>query len=302
MMNIVFCCDKNDFKPAIISMISVLESNKDVNIYLLSDYIDTEVIEKVESHYSTHINCVNIDYTRLKQVTGVKAAYLKILIPEVLPELAKALYLDSDVIVFDKLDELYNTDIECVGACRNINDYNHETLLHPVMLNGKKREHKDYKCYFNSGVLLINCDYWRKNNISNCVISENIINPDVFCDQDALNAVCKDIVTELPLKYNIKTNFWLNNSIQSMLLTIPNIIEYMYEPVILHYATRQKPWGIIGWVGPWKKYYDIFISIVGEKYIMQHVEYDIKPGTVIKIQEISDRVNNYNKIKFKYWQ
>ncbi|WP_202799349.1 glycosyltransferase, partial [Treponema sp. JC4] len=99
-------------------------------------------------------------------------AYLRFFIEKKLPsDVHKVLYFDCDIIVVDSLMELYETDIsdfslaaafdvECDDICR----YNR--LDYPF---------KDG--YFNSGVMLINLDYWRKHSISEKALKFVMENP-----------------------------------------------------------------------------------------------------------------------------
>ena len=82
------------------------------------------------------------------------------------------------------MDSLWNIDIanNSVGAVPDI------TLTYDI----RSYNRLDYEMelgYFNSGVLLINLDYWRKNSLSTIILE--YINENVeklkFHDQDALN-------------------------------------------------------------------------------------------------------------------
>ena len=77
--------------------------------------------------------------------------YYRILIPELLSDYAKVLYLDCDILIQRDISALYDTNISkyMVGAIKNpphkdITSYKHNTL------------HIDENLYFNSGILLFN--------------------------------------------------------------------------------------------------------------------------------------------------
>lgn len=107
------------------------------------------------------------------------------------------LYLDSDTICLDDISELFEYDLKnyAFGAVTGwAPEYRKENL-------GLKH----YTLYCNTGVLLINMDYWRKNNITRQLIEfHNNIDIDVLerNDQDVINAVLKNKWLKLPLKYN----------------------------------------------------------------------------------------------------
>jgi lipopolysaccharide biosynthesis glycosyltransferase len=86
--------------------------------------------------------------------------------------------------------------------------------------------------YFNSGVLLINLSFWRKNNVAERAISFVRNNPDKvqYWDQDALNAILINQWVELPTCWNWQ--YWWRTSYP----------ETEQEPAIVHFITSDKPW------------------------------------------------------------
>ena len=95
----------------------------------------------------------------------------------------RALYLDVDIVVNGRIDDLYNTEIS-------------NTFLAAVDNTGIYYNHQDLEMaysakYFNSGVMLINLEYWRAYNVKEKVIEFVGRKPDViqFVDQDGLNSV-----------------------------------------------------------------------------------------------------------------
>ena len=160
--------------------------------------------------------------------------YYRLFIPTVFHEYDKVLYLDSDLIVCDDLTELYNTDIKDFYACAvHEPKYFFRSVL---VLNNKRIKIEDYlvnklnitdKSYFNSGVMLLNLDEMRKNNIqekSLAFLSEKY--PFAFCDQCVLNSILHGKVKFLDKKYNIFYSIFPTNN----------------KPSVLHYTGAQKPW------------------------------------------------------------
>ncbi|MBQ8887744.1 MAG: radical SAM protein [Candidatus Gastranaerophilales bacterium] len=159
-----------------------------------------------------------------------RVAYYRIALSSVLPkECTKVLYLDPDTIIQSNLSDLFDTDISSysLGAV--------------CMLDN----------YFNSGVLLINLDYWRKHNIQDMFfqsISSN--SSEIDChDQDVLNNVLAGTWFKLQLKYNAGNNIFriLNRSkanSEPLVYKDEEIREAKENPVIIHYAGsfHYKPW------------------------------------------------------------
>jgi len=149
-----------------------------------------------------------------------REAFYRISIPDILDQkIERALYLDSDMIIKGDLQELWHNE--------KLEHYFLGAVEDPVNFAGITLP-KGYR-YFNSGVLLMNLEMWRKKNISSKVLEFINQNPEKikWWDQDALNAVLYD--KWLPLDY--KWNY------QVYRMGHMNI-----EPVIIHFNTDVKPW------------------------------------------------------------
>ena len=155
-----------------------------------------------------------------------------------LPEIVsadKVLYLDCDIIVRDSLSELFATDLTDL-ACGVVEDQCGDDIrLHnPIRMFSK---------YFNSGVLLMNLDYWRNNHVADKLVLwiENFDGRLMCPDQDALNVVLEGKVKFLDYKYNYQQGFygdlmWLRAD------KWPAIKEARENPVVVHYTSGEKPW------------------------------------------------------------
>ena len=160
--------------------------------------------------------------------------YYRLFIQTVFSKYDKVLYLDSDLVVCDDLTELYNTDIKdfYVAAISEPKYFFKFTLT----LNDKKIKLEDYltnklnisnKSYFNSGVMLLNLDKMREDNIqekSIVFLSKNY--PFAFVDQCVLNSILHGKVKFLDRKYNVFYSIFPANNM----------------PSILHFPGAEKPW------------------------------------------------------------
>ena len=133
---------------------SIYARNQDIKTYIINPDIPHEWFMNI-NRYLKELNSevidLKIDLSRFKDMPNPenrisKMVYGKFLIPELIKEY-KVLYLDSDVIVDQNLDQLFETNIE-------------DRPLYTVV---------DYfnPGQFNSGVLLINNRFWYNNNIGN---------------------------------------------------------------------------------------------------------------------------------------
>lgn len=115
-----------------------------------------------------------------------KAAFYRLLLPDLKPDIDKAIYLDVDLVVNLDIKELFNQDMGdyIIGAIyEECNEKYHSiSTKKNLEINIK---HK----YFNSGVLLIDCKKWRENNITQKLKDTYDRNEEkiMFHDQDILN-------------------------------------------------------------------------------------------------------------------
>ena len=105
------------------------------------------------------------------------------------PEYEKAIYIDSDTIVKGDISRLYDFDLgdNYVGGVNDqvvVQDPTFGDYVEKVL--GVERNN-----YFNAGLLLINCDQFRKNNVLDqfCKLL-HMYNFVVAQDQDYLNVIC----------------------------------------------------------------------------------------------------------------
>lgn len=168
------------------------------------------------------------------------ASYYRLLLPLILPEdVGKVLMMDGDIIVRHSLLPLWETDVDGVAlaavpdpAESDIEMYNR--LQYPPELG-----------YFNSGVLLMNLNFWRANNISDEIESfvNNHSDRILYCDQDILNYVLRKRKKTLPIKYNTQSGFLfqLEKAGYDYWKYEKEVLEARKDPVVIHYIF-DKPW------------------------------------------------------------
>ncbi len=113
------------------------------------------------------------------------AVWYRTLLPELLAESPRVLYLDSDLLVLDELGPLWDTDLRGaeLGAIRNAFPDRELADRHPRSLG------LDPRRYFNSGVLLMDLERMRADHAFERVRDFALANAGslVFPDQDTLN-------------------------------------------------------------------------------------------------------------------
>ena len=158
--------------------------------------------------------------------------YYRIFLPEIIEDsVKKVIYLDPDIIVQGDISELWRVDVENwhLAAVKDYGFSRHEDLKIPKGSD-----------YFNSGVMLINLERWRRDNIKTKTLDYIFHNADTIklWDQDALNAILHDKWKKLNPKWNLQYNM-LKGSIREDKDILRAAVS---DPEIIHYTSTNKPW------------------------------------------------------------
>jgi lipopolysaccharide biosynthesis glycosyltransferase len=173
------------------------------------------------------------------------SAYYRILIPELLPEVVeKVIYLDCDLIVLGNLKEIWNIDIKSSYLLAAQDTGIQYVSAENGLVNYRELDIPPETKYFNSGVLVINLQQWRQDEICWQVISyiEKNLSSIRWHDQDALNAVLFGHWQELPPWWNQIPAIYDFQSWQESPFPQDVYERTVHQPDIVHFATGQKPW------------------------------------------------------------
>ena len=249
-MNILLTINKKYVKLVNILLNSIQLSNKDTkfDVYILHRELDIEDKNIIESGLDLNkfnIKMIKIDEEEVKnfpqyQKRYPKEIYFRLFATKYLPEnIDKILYLDSDTLVINKLDELYNMDFEG-------NFYIATTHVKKILrkINEVRLRIDDDVPYINTGVLLINLKELRKIDVQKevCEFVENNSKKLMLPDQDIITALYGNKIKIVDaLKYNLgdrDLNLYNLNHIKN-----PIGLKWVKEnTVIIHYYGRNKPW------------------------------------------------------------
>lgn len=203
-MNIALCTDENFVIPALVCLVSVFENNGgDVHAYVLTDGVSERSREKfrcLSETYGQRIEVMTIDRSRFDGLTVNErfpvSMYYRFMLPDFLPNEDKVLYLDCDIIVRHSLTPLYDIDLTDKALAAVVGESCDDIVFENIL----QIHHK----YFNSGVLLMNLDYWRRHDTARTLIRWVADNPDKCSlpDQNALNKVLDGRVVYADYTYN----------------------------------------------------------------------------------------------------
>jgi lipopolysaccharide biosynthesis glycosyltransferase len=175
------------------------------------------------------------------------ASLLRLLLPSVLKDIDRVVYLDCDLVVLNDIATLYDTDLSdfSLAACLDFwltgsppfappgwgADEWHKFLREVVRLS-------DSKAYFNAGVMVMDLKRFRSASLIHAAdeFLEKTNYETPFVDQEALNHVIDGAFARLDTRWNV-------------LAALPHS-----DPWIIHYAGPYKPWSCEGRrIAPWNQ-------------------------------------------------
>ena len=204
-IHIALAFDSNFIYPPLVLMTSILENNnKDKNLVVLHlllpedfDVTKMNIIETLRNKYEVKINYYFIpNIFNVYQKWGeTYTIYYKMLLPMMFPDLDRIIYLDSDVLVFKDLLEMYNLPFN--------DNYVLGYPSHDAKYIDKLAD--NVKAYVNGGVLMFNIKKLRKENKDIELIQYTFDKNEYlsFLEQCAMNVVFLPKVGILPLKYGV---------------------------------------------------------------------------------------------------
>jgi lipopolysaccharide biosynthesis glycosyltransferase len=231
-MNIAICFDKNFQKWATVCLYSIWEQHKNdpkIRLVILSDITYNQCIwqlKKVLNYFDFTFDNPGNDFDDMP--TGYHfnvTTYWRLALPKVLTSygIKKAIYLDTDTLVVDGLQELYNINLND-KTCGGSLDISSDNLIARM---GLKQGFA-----INGGVLLMDV---AKMNQFNWAEEANRLNQEgriQWVDQDVINIVLDEEVELIDLKWNAQSGNFQNG--------------YEGEVSIVHFTEsyNTKPWSI----------------------------------------------------------
>jgi lipopolysaccharide biosynthesis glycosyltransferase len=212
---IFYACDNAFVKYTVVSLTSLIQNaskNRKYAVYILNTEISSLMKEKLKKCENEYFSIEFVDVKDRVEKIGSKlplrdyyskTTYFRMFIADMFPEYDKAVYIDSDTIVLGDIAEFYDKDIKdnYVGACK-------EQVMVQTEVYGNYVEKVvgvDRNQYFNAGVLLINCDAFRKEKVLDKFI--NLLGLYTFVvtqDEDYLNVICENRVLWIEQGWNVE--------------------------------------------------------------------------------------------------
>jgi lipopolysaccharide biosynthesis glycosyltransferase len=254
--------DANYLAPLAVTLYSMAsnlhdEATVEVHILLSGGQIRSKVRKRLErvlrsAHRRITLHWHQPDVSAIVRLRTQRwmtsAAYVRLLIPAVLPESThRVIYLDSDLVVEADLGELWSLDM-AQHAVLAVQNYGASYVSYPLGIARYEELGLDAKApYFNSGVMLIDVRNWRETGITERAIDylrryERQLNTH---DQEGLNAVLSGKWRAIDPRWNQMTNIlwfeqWPESQFKEEIRGRYRLI--MHEPFIIHFSGPSKPW------------------------------------------------------------
>ena len=294
--NVAIALASNDYfvpymATTLYSLIAHADNNKNYDIFILSQDISEVNKERLKKQYKgkDNLSIRFIDPTGL--ITGYDfftrghlsmETYYRLVLPELLPNYDKILYLDSDMIIQKDVAEIYEEDVEgyLLAACHDADTAGLYNGFEP----GKKEytdkilKLKEPYQYFQAGVLLLNLKEFRKTYSTEEIMKYAISEKWELMDQDILNKLCEDKIKYIDMAWNVMVDYG-GIRINKIIALAPKWLNDMYKkaricPYIIHYAGPEKPWfypemdmGPVFWeYARSTPYYEIMLSRMSQNW------------------------------------
>lgn len=212
--------------------------NREFYFYILENGISEKnknQLRRICNKFGSKIEFCYIDGSEFKDAPLSRfqstEPYFRLLIPHLFPELSKAVYLDGDILVRGDLGELFECDMNGypLAACDDVSATKHMKRL-------------GLKSYFNSGVLLMDLEKWRRENLfdrcMNCLEKER--GRLLFEDQDTINVAMVKKIHCLSITWNLFSIFF-SKSLKPSFYSSLDIEKAKRKANIIHFAGIYKP-------------------------------------------------------------
>lgn len=243
----------------ILSMMEHASKDQNYDILILSSDMSADNQKKLLSLIADHDNFA-IRFLDPSELIGEyhfftkdhfsKETYYRLVLPELLPDYDKILYLDSDMIAQADVAELFWEDVSgyLLAATRDPDSAG----LYNGYIPGKKDyidkilKIKHPFDYFQAGTILFNLAEFRRTYKTEEILKYATAKHWQLLDQDILNHLCEGKVKFLNLEWNVVTDLE-GKRISEIIALAPHWLEDEYlaarkQPKIIHYAGPEKPW------------------------------------------------------------
>jgi lipopolysaccharide biosynthesis glycosyltransferase len=240
----IFFIGSNDLiDTTCVAMCSILSNTTSfIDFFIL----DLDILNHNKKHLNNlkkQFNNFSIEYIKcdLKVFDGCNAwrgyldCWARFLFMDMKPDIKRAIYLDSDIICYDDIIKLWNEDLgeNTVGAIIDIG----QTKIDNNIIQEQRQE----KVLINSGVLLIDCDKWRQQDLTKKIIEiGKIFGKKLICPDQCALQILFDRENNCKL-LNYRYNFQERKKVIDFIEYTDEYIKNEFSNIVIQHFCS-KPW------------------------------------------------------------
>jgi len=237
-LHIGLAFDQNFIIHFYVVITSIFANTKaDITFHVITSGVSVEEQEEIRRYVEQNkatINFYEIDMElvsrfHIQSQHFTAATFYRLFFPAALPPSVKRfLYLDTDIIVSGDLTRFSEVDMQGFPIAAALDP---GVIVRPEL--GVHKEHS----YFNAGILLIDIDLWRQQQITERAIRFIIDNPEKipYVDQDALNATLVGNWLKIGKEFNLQRGH-VQNAPKKEVQAVAQ------AAIVVHYTSNDKPW------------------------------------------------------------
>ena len=244
-INICLSFDEKYAQHAAVTMVSLMKNcSQNIHFYIIDSEPSgitesrSKIVKLVEM-YGAKISFRTIDLSVFKgfpvwqpmqDSPNKYVPYYRLCLADLLPEIERIIYLDTDIVVQGDIAKLYNIELTEEQLIAGVND----------MDSGELKENISTSAYINSGVILFNLATIRRFKLNIVKESINILQQlgdrmSLNIDQDLINIIFNKRIKLLDISWNAQSvgtprGFKLGYDDKSI------------EKNIIHFIASHKPW------------------------------------------------------------
>jgi lipopolysaccharide biosynthesis glycosyltransferase len=243
-VHLLLCCDRGYAQHLCVVLMSLLSNNRelefDIAIVSREDFGDTGdiILKSLRTFQNFSIRFILFQPPPdLKLPVSAHYSidnYSRLWVADFFPaSVERVLYLDCDLIVLRGIGPLYASELD-------------GNLLGAVSIPGSTRCEllgiPEHFGYFNSGVMVIDLEQWRRTGAAAELIEYVTANPEklIDADQDAVNACFFSRRKPLSYIWNVITPFYFEY--HPLGIDAATLAEIRQKACIIHFNGASKPW------------------------------------------------------------
>lgn len=248
MIHVGICIDNNYVRylmPVIRSIRACTISEATFHV-LCDKNISNQDVLKIEREGLIVYPDIEIDLpvNRSDGFVSSRAMFYRLLLPEILPDIGKCIYVECDSIFLSDIQDLWDIDIgeSYIAACKDMFGQDlYKSQIHQGALKDQNRDLT--KPSYMTGLLIMNLNEWRKNNLREKI--EKIIRENCVRDMLAINLACAGKIYEIDKAY-----CYPGSRDVTKIAVLSHYIDTV--PKVIHWNGKHK-----GWAGntPQQKYW-----------------------------------------------